>query len=125
MTSADSLIMEPCKCGRTMFRLPDVSGRIFDMIKDDDGNMISSAFFTGESTANDKSFTQIQVVEKDGVLCVNFVSEQHDEKYYTQKYYDIFKQRINRELKIVVNAPIHVKKNGKSPIYVNLDKEKV
>ena len=125
MTSADSLIMEPCKCGRTMFRLPDVSGRIFDMIKDDDGNMISSAFFTGESTANDKSFTQIQVVEKDGVLCVNFVSEQHDEKYYTQKYYEIFKQRINRELKIVVNAPIQVKKNGKSPIYVNLDKEKV
>ena len=56
---------------------------------------------------------------------MNFVSEQHDEEYYTQKYYDIFKQRINRELKIVVNAPIHVKKNGKSPIYVNLDKEKV
>lgn len=121
MTSGDGLITEPCKCGRTMFRLPDVSGRIFDMIKDNDGNLVNSFFFI-KSTSDDKSFTQIQVIEQNGILTVNFISNIHDAEYYKQKYWDEFSKRFDREIKIVVNAPVHVKKNGKSPIYMNLDK---
>ncbi len=122
MTNADSLIMEPCKCGRTMFRLPNVAGRIFDMIEDNDGNMVNSFFFI-KSTSDDKSFTQIQVIEKKGVLIVNFVSNKFDAQYYKQKYLEIFKRRINRDIEIVVNNDIYVKKNGKAPIYMNLDEK--
>lgn len=123
MTSGDSLIMEPCKCGRTMFRLPDVSGRIFDMIKDDDGNLVNSFFFI-KSTSDDKTFTQIQAVEKEGKLKLNFISDKCDKSVYEQKYGQVIASRFVREVEIVVNEQIYVKKNGKTPIYVNLDEAK-
>ncbi len=121
MTSGTALMRDRCRCGRTMFRLPDVSGRIFDMISDQNGNAVNSFFFI-KSTSDDKSFTRIQVVERNGELTVNFVSDEHDAEYYRQKYEGVFKARFKREIRIVANGEVQVKKNGKIPIYVNLDK---
>ncbi len=104
-----------------MFRLPNVSGRIFDMIEDRDGNLVNSFFFI-KSTSDDKSFTQIQVIEKGGDLVVNFVSDKYDAEYYSEKYLPEFSKRFKRSIKVVVNDEIFVKKNGKAPIYMNLDK---
>lgn len=121
MTSGDDLIYEKCKCGRTMFRLPDISGRIFDMVKDSDGNLVNSFYFI-KLTSDDNTFSQIQAVEQNGALKVNFISDKRDVGYYKEKYAEAFKKRFNREIEIVLNDQIQVKKNGKTPIYVNLDK---
>ena len=121
MTSASELIMEPCKCGRTMFRLPNVSGRVFDVIEDFDGNKIFCSFFV-DFTKDDSTILQTQAVVENGNLRLNIISEEKDIEYYKEKYAPIFAKRFVRPVEIVLNQEIIVKKNGKIPIYVNLDK---
>lgn len=120
MTSADSLIMEPCKCGRTMFRLPDVSGRIFDVIEDFNGNKVFCSFFV-DFTKDDPTIKQTQAVVENGNLRLNIISDEKSIDYYQEKYSPIFAKRFIRPVEIVLNQEIIVKSNGKIPIYVNLD----
>lgn len=117
-TSSDQVITEKCDCGRTLFRIPTIDGRIHDFFLDLDGNKIHSEFFNRVFDGDNliKQY-QIRCFPEEFIInikCDPNVSELH----FQEKYFPIIAKRVKRPFRIVTNEEIISLGNGKIPILI-------
>ncbi len=116
-TSGQEIIKDRCECGRSLFRIPDITGRINNYIKDIDSNIVHTAFFN-QLFASDLHVLQFQVIQKKEKLYINIV---HDgvlkNQSYLAKYYPLIRKRIKMSSEIIFNQPIYKLPNLKVPVF--------
>lgn len=120
--SDNELITEKCKCGRTLFRLPGISGRNTYFIKDNDGQEISVMLFT-HPFDDDYNIMQYQVVEEDGNLRVNIITDVYTKDQLVKLFMPFIRSKIERPIEFVLNQEIYKLKNAKVPLYYHIDKD--
>lgn len=114
-TTANELIKEKCNCGRTLYRLPNVSGRINDFITNINGTMIHSEFFT-HLFYGDSHIEQFQITETVDDIIINLITKKNEYKYFKNKYYGILLRKIDKKISIVLNQELNCLPNKKTPI---------
>ena len=115
----DKLITEKCKCGRTLFRLKGISGRNSYYLKDSNGKEVSVMLFTFPLDL-DTDILQYQIQDKDNEITINIISDTYNANSLREKYNNFFIEKLGREVKFVVNAPLYKLKNGKAPLLYKL-----
>lgn len=119
IAKGDRLIKEKCTCGRTTFRIEGVAGRVNYFFKDQDGKEISAMYFTNPFD-DDFSILQYQVVEKEGFLIINLITENNNIDFYRNKYESVIKGKINLPFHIVLNEPLISLPNQKVPLFIKI-----
>lgn len=117
IAKGDCLIKEKCKCGRTTFRIKGISGRTNYFFKDRDGKEISVMYFTNPFD-DDYSILQYQIVEKQGCLVINLITDTDDLELYRKKYEAVIRAKINLPFRIVLNEPLISLPNQKTPLFI-------
>src|SRR5690606_18743098 len=85
-TTSQNLIKEKCTCGRTLFRIENISGRVNQFIEDIDSNKIHTEFFSHIFSA-DSHIIQYQIVQKGNEISINIIhDDEKDEKSFIDKY---------------------------------------
>lgn len=117
-TSSDALVKERCTCGRSLFRIENISGKINQFVEDIDGTKVHCGFFT-QLFKSDRFIKQYQVTQKGQRLIVNIV---HDEAmtrtYFRQSYSDAISRRFKLPFDMVFNEPVKRLPNMKIPILI-------
>lgn len=110
------LITEKCECGRTLLRIPGIDGRSNVFITDTDGKKIPVIMFT-MPLDEDYKIDKYQVVELDGKVMVNIITDYIDDDYYKNKHLSYMKRYLKRDIKLVFNQPLYKLKNDKTPLF--------
>ena len=116
IAEGEELITEKCKCGRTLFRLKGISGRNTYFIQDSDGNEVSVMLFTYPFD-DDPKVLQYQVLEEDGRLYVNIITDDYTVEDLNRLFMPFIKKRVKREVQFVINQPLLKNKNGKTLLF--------
>lgn len=117
-TSDDRLITAPCSCGRTLFRIEDISGKVNQFIEDVDQVKIHCGFFTQLFRA-DHTIKQYQVHQKGDHLMVNIVHDPKESGYrFKEKYEAPISRRFKMPFEMVFNQPIETLPNMKTAILI-------
>jgi phenylacetate-coenzyme A ligase PaaK-like adenylate-forming protein len=117
-TTTEHIITEQCSCGRTLFRIENISGRVNKYIIDKDGTHIHSAFFN-QLFCNDLSVKQYQIKDFHDRLIINIICDPEvSKKALSDKYNALIKRRFRMPFTIVFNAMIEKLPNGKVPILI-------
>ncbi len=116
-TNSSEVIKDRCSCGRSLFRIENVSGRINDYIIDSDGMAIHSEFFS-HLFSNDSLIKQYQVRSTSSELVINLLSDSSTQAVLLNKYVPLLAKKIKKKHRIVFNEAIVVLPNMKTPILV-------
>jgi len=121
MTTANDLSYDKCACGRGLFRLPNISGRINETIEDLDGKIIHTEFFS--HIFSDSVFVeQYQIRDTLKMIYVNLVTNKKTSEETLipelRKYNDLISRKIKRKFKLVLNEPIKKLDNDKVPVLI-------
>jgi phenylacetate-CoA ligase len=114
ITSAKDIDFTRCECDRILPRIPNISGRINDYIKDENGNRIHTEFFT-HLFSSDSSILQFQLIDDKDTLFINIVSDGDKNNLY-DKYEFMIKKKLDRKFSIIFNQNLQAYENGKIPI---------
>lgn len=95
-TSGQKIIKERCECGRSLFRIPDITGRINNYIEDIDSNSIHTAFFN-QLFAPDEHILQFQIIQRSIKIYINII---HDKVLNNKDYLIKYSTLINKIIKI-------------------------
>lgn len=115
-TSQPKIIKEKCECGRSLFRLADISGRENQYIEDTDSNKIHTEFFS-HLFGSDTHIIQFQIIQKYNKIYINIVHDKScKDEHYIIKYSHLIKKRIKMPSELEFNKPIKRLKNMKVPI---------
>jgi phenylacetate-CoA ligase len=118
LSEDNEIITEKCSCGRTLFRIKGISGRINNYIEDINGNRVHTEFFSHLFCGN-KSINQYQIKEYHNEIVVNIV---HDSNIFEQKeisfYLEKIKKRFEKKVRFVLNEPIVKLGNLKTPLLI-------
>jgi len=116
-TSQQQIIKDKCDCGRSLFRIKDISGRINQYVEDIDGKKIHSEFF-GHLFGYDSHIFQIQIIQNANKLYINIVHDkvQKNEEYLS-KYVPLVEKRIKMPFEFQFNQPVKKSRNMKTPIF--------
>lgn len=118
-TSSDSILKDKCECGRTLFRIQSIAGRIHDFFPDVNGNKIHSEFFN-RVFDGDETIKQYQIKYFPDEFVVNILCEKaFPTTHFQEKYMPVIGKRVKMPFKIVTNAEILSLSNGKVPIVIN------
>jgi phenylacetate-CoA ligase len=121
MTSGYMLNKEKCECGRSLFTIPDVSGRINDCIVDKEGNIVHAAFFC-QIFAKDPAIKQYQVEQTITGLSINIhKTPDFSEEYFLKKYSTLLNNRFSLPCEFIFDKPIIYLTNGKQPMLLKPD----
>jgi phenylacetate-CoA ligase len=117
-TSSDQIITDKCECGRVLYRIESIAGRIHDFFTDITGKKVHSEFFN-RVFDGDELIKQYQIRYSPfeftlNIICDPGVSEGH----FQEKYHTVIGKRVKMPLKIVTNEQIISLPNGKVPIIV-------
>lgn len=117
-TSSDKLITDQCSCGRTLFRIEDISGKVNQFIDDIDHMKIHCGFFTQLFKA-DSFIKQYQVHQRNYTLTVNILHDNvKDEIYFIEKYTETIRRRFKMPFEVVFNQPVKKLPNMKTAILI-------
>ncbi len=119
MARGERLITERCRCGRPLYRLEGLSGRITDYIEDGKGGRVTM-MFVGDLLSADFGVDQYQMYEKDGDLYLNVVTRNYTAEELTAKYMSKIEATLKRKVRIVLNEPVHKLPSNKVPAYIKL-----
>ncbi|WP_303179929.1 hypothetical protein [uncultured Butyricimonas sp.] len=117
----ERLITEKCKCGRTLFRIEGVSGRNTYFVKDIDGKEVSVLWFT-YAFDDDVNILQYQVIEDDGCLKINVITDVYDEIQVEKLFRPFILSKIKRPVEFVLNKDIYKLPNAKVPLFYMVKK---
>jgi len=110
-----------CKCGRSLYRLANVSGRINQSITDIDGTKIHTEFFS-HLFKEDQYILQYQITQTNLRLRINLLHDiDVDHTKYIEHYSLLIGRRFKMPFEIVFNEPIIKLTNQKTPILINND----
>ncbi|BEI56972.1 MULTISPECIES: phenylacetate--CoA ligase family protein [Butyricimonas] len=115
----EKLITEKCKCGRTLFRLKGISGRNTYFVKDIDGREVSVMLFTYPFDS-DYNILQYQVVEENGELRVNFITDKYTKEQLIDLYMPFILSKLKRPVDFMVNQHIYKLPNAKVPLFYKI-----
>ena len=115
----EKLITEKCKCGRTLFRLKGISGRNTYFVKDIDGREVSVMLFTYPFDS-DYNILQYQVVEENGELIVNFITDKYTKEQLIDLYMPFILSKLKRPVDFMVNQHIYKLPNAKVPLFYKI-----
>lgn len=116
-TSGKHIIKDKCECGRSLFRIPDISGRINEYIKDVDANIVHTAFFN-QLFAADQHIIQFQIIQNVNKLYINIIHDNMQKKEdYLTKYAHLVEKRIKMPSEFIFNMPIKKLDNMKVPVF--------
>lgn len=119
-TTSD-IIKEQCNCGRTLFRIQDIAGKVNQFIEDIDHVKIHCGFFT-QLFRSDTSIKQYQITQINKTLEINIIHDNLvNDNSFVKKYTDSIKKRFKMPFKIVFNKPIKTLANMKTPILIKED----
>lgn len=113
-----ALVKEKCSCGRTLFRLQGISGRVNNVVVDLDGKEVPVIMFTFPLD-EDLSIDKYQVVEIDKCIIINIISDKYDVVFYEQKHMPYIKNHLKRSVRFTLNEPLIQLPNKKVPLYIN------
>lgn len=117
-TDSDRLITDQCSCGRTLFRIENISGKVNQFIEDVDHVKIHCGFFTQLFKA-DNLIKQYQVHQKKYKLVVNILHDNvKDEIYFREKYTESIRRRFKMPFEMVFNQPVKRLPNMKTAILI-------
>lgn len=116
----NGLIEERCSCGRTLFRLRGVAGRVNHYVKDLNGKEVAVIMFAWPLD-EDLSIEKYQVVEHGTDLTINIISDLHDAEYYAERHMGYIRRYLERPVRFVTNAPLVQLPNKKVPLFVRTD----
>lgn len=117
-TTSQNLIKEKCTCGRTLFRIENISGRVNQFIEDIDSNKIHTEFFSHIFSA-DSHIIQYQIVQKGNEISINIIhDDEKDEKSFIDKYSPLVSLRFKMPFKFVFNQEVRKLSNMKTPILI-------
>src|SRR5690606_31311376 len=92
-TTSTHIDKAKCACGRSLFRIGNISGRINQFIEDIDSNRIHTEFFS-HIFNTDQSIIQYQVTQRQKKLYINIIhNNSKDEIYYQSTYQPLITQR--------------------------------
>ena len=118
--SKGDLIKDKCSCGRTLFRLPGLEGRSNVMIQDSDGKEVAVIMFTMPLDC-DYSIEKYQVIENREELIVNIISNTKSIEQYEREHMPYIRALLKRNVRFVLNQPLHQLANFKTPLYIKLN----
>ena len=118
LAHSDEIIKEKCACGRSLYRIKGISGRINSQVHDIDGNAIHTEFFT-HIFSRDNNIMQFQLIETSENLIINFISDSQDLQYFNEKYRPLIERKLKRKFVFEVNSTIRTLPNKKVPILFN------
>tara|TARA_R110000868_G_scaffold177409_6_gene415866 strand:- start:93 stop:1379 length:1287 start_codon:yes stop_codon:yes gene_type:complete len=120
MSSEKTLIKEKCTCGRSLFRLKHISGRVNSYIEDLDNKKIHTQFFSHVFYSEIK-IKQFQIINEQSNIIVNIIplNGDVDKSFFDKKYLAIFKKRFKKEVVIKLNLPVEKLTNQKTPILID------
>ena len=121
ISDADEIIKDKCECGRTLFRLKGISGRTVHYVKDKSGNEISLIWLSFPLD-EDLSIIQYQVYEENEDLFVNFITTENTLEDLDRKFRSFITDKLDRDVKFIINGKLYKLPNGKLPLYINLNK---
>lgn len=111
------LIKEKCSCGRTLFRLKGISGRVNDVVRDVDGKEIPVIMFTFPLD-EDLSIDKYQVIETSDCIIINIISDKHDVVFYEKRHRPYIQNYLKRPIRFTLNKPLIQLPNKKVPLYI-------
>jgi phenylacetate-CoA ligase len=114
-TAGDALLTDRCSCGRSLFRIPSVSGRINDVVVDVDGTKVHTEFFTHLFYGKEE-IDRFQIVDEGREVILNLILRKDVLSIDTSAIESTIRKRISRDIKIVFNMPMRSYPNGKFPI---------
>ena len=115
-TTSDNIITEKCECGRVLYRIQSIAGRIHDFFPDVNGNQIHSEFFN-RVFDGDKLIKQYQIKYSPEEFIINIICDQGvSAVHFQEKYMPVVGKRVRMPFRIVINDEIVSLSNGKVPI---------
>lgn len=116
-TSQHQIIKDKCDCGRTLFRIKDISGRINQYVEDINGKKIHSEFFSHLFGSN-PHIIQFQIIQNGNKLRINIVHDKMQKREdYLYKYVPLVEKRIKMPFEFEFNQPVKKSRNMKIPIF--------
>ena len=119
IASGGKLITEKCKCGRTLFRIEGIFGRNTYLVKDIDGQEVSVLWFT-YAFDDDNNILQYQVVEDDGRLKINVITDVYNEVQIEKLFRPFILSKLKRPVEFVINQHIYKLPNAKVPLFYKI-----
>jgi|GEM_PF-1186153 len=117
-TGDNTLTTAPCSCGRTLFRINDISGKVNEFIEDVDQVKIHCGFFT-QLFKTDHAIRQYQVHQKGDRLTINIVHDHRENEHqFKEKYEASISRRFKIPFELVFNQPIETLPNMKTAILI-------
>ncbi|MCC9166158.1 hypothetical protein [Pontibacter harenae] len=117
-TTSDKVITEKCECGRSLFRIESIAGRVNDHVIDIDGNVVHSEFFS-HLFVEDALIDQYQILYSNQEIVINMItSAMVSEEQFYKSYGLMLSKRFKMPFRIVVNQEIITLPNAKIPIIV-------
>lgn len=120
-TTSEQLITDACDCGRTSFRLKNISGRINQFVIDLDGMKIHTEFFS-HIFGEDNFIKQFQIIQSNRKLKINVLhGGEIGADYFLKKYSGLIETRFKMPFELVFNHDVLTSSNMKTPIFINND----